>query len=76
MKPIYKHDCNECKFVGTIFRTLNKHFDDEGHQLGRRVETDVYLSCELSSSTPLLLRCSDEGSDYITTSYRDLGWYL
>lgn len=59
MKPSFKHDCDKCEFVGKIFRALNL----EGT---KKKATDVYRSCEVGGST-YILRCSSEGSDYITT---------
>ena len=60
MKPSFKHDCTECKFVGKIFRAL----DLEGTV---KKATDVYESCETGGSK-YILRCSSKGSDYITTN--------
>ena len=60
MKPSYKHDCEKCKFVGKIFRATNL----EGT---KKKATDVYQSCEVGGSR-YILRCSSQGSDYITTN--------
>ena len=59
MKPSYKHDCTECKFVGKIFRALDL-------DATKKAVMDVYQSCQ-PYGYPYLLRCSSEGSDYITT---------
>jgi hypothetical protein len=59
MKPSYKHDCEKCKFVGKVFLALNL----EGT---KRKVADMYQSCEPFGSG-YILRCSSEGSDYITT---------
>jgi hypothetical protein len=59
MKPSFKHDCTECKFVGKIFRALDLE--------GMKKTTDVYESCETGGSK-YILRCSSKGSDYITTN--------
>jgi hypothetical protein len=60
MKPSYKHDCEKCKFVGKIFRALNL----EGT---KKKAADLYRSCEVGGSK-YILRCSSQGSDYITTN--------
>ena len=60
MKPSFKHDCEKCEFVGKIFRAL----DLEGT---KKKATDVYRSCETYGSK-YILRCSSNGSDYITTN--------
>ena len=60
MKPSYKHDCEKCEFVGKIFRALNL----EGT---KKKSTDVYRSCNSDFGSAYILRCSSEGSDYITT---------
>jgi hypothetical protein len=59
MKPSFKHDCEKCKFVGKIFRLVNLD--------GEKKATDVYESCEVGGSK-YILRCSSQGSDYITTN--------
>jgi hypothetical protein len=48
-KPIFQHDCNNCRFQGT------------GKHKGRIV--DVYL-CTTEYGRTLVLRYSDEGPDY------------
>ena len=60
MKPSYRHDCEKCKFVGKIFSAMNL----EGT---KKKTTDVYQSCEVGGSR-YILRCSSQGSDYITTN--------
>ena len=60
MKPSFKHDCEKCKFVVKIFRAMNL----EGT---KKKVTDVYQSCEVGGSR-YILRCSSQGSDYITTN--------
>jgi hypothetical protein len=60
MKPSFKHDCEKCEFVGKIFHALNL----EGT---KKKSTDVYRSCEVGGSK-YILRCSSQGSDYITTN--------
>ncbi len=60
MKPSFKHDCDKCKFVGKIFRSLNL----EGT---KKRATDLYESCEVGGSK-YILRCSSKGGDYITTN--------
>ena len=60
MKPSYKHDCTECKFVGKIFRSIGLDVNS------KKKATDVYRSCQPYGSK-YILRCSSQGSDYITT---------
>ena len=61
MKPSYKHDCEKCEFVGKIFRLTG--LDPSS----KKKSTDVYRSCEVYGSK-YILRCSSQGSDYITTN--------
>ena len=60
MKPSFKHDCADCKFVGKIFIALTL----EGI---KKKAVDLYESCETGGSK-YILRCSSQGSDYITTN--------
>jgi len=60
MKPSFKHDCTDCKFVGKIFIALTL----EGV---KKKAADLYESCEVGGSK-YILRCSSQGSDYITTN--------
>ena len=61
MKPSFKHDCDKCKFVGKIFRSLNL----EGT---KKRATDLYESCNPDFGSRYILRCSSKDSDYITTN--------
>ena len=66
MQPMYKHDCEACKFVGHL------KLDD-----GR--EVDMYLKCYREpylSSTWYILRYSDEAPDYSTVPPLNLLGYL
>jgi len=59
INPQFKHDCENCKFVGNIFSRIYK----------KKIESDLYLNCDISEfASKYIIRLSDEGSDYITTS--------
>lgn len=60
MRPSFKHDCEKCEFVGKIFRRIG--LDPNS----KKKSTDVYRSCSTYGSK-YILRCSSQGSDYITT---------
>lgn len=69
MKPkaLFKHDCDDCKYLGNLFVP--------------RMNTmaDVYLSCEFEDEPVLrsvILRYSDEGSDYSSVNLQYLGSYF
>jgi hypothetical protein len=57
MKPQFKHDCDECVFIGNIF--INLCLSDA------RIEVDLYHSCEINGG--YILRMSNEDNDYIAT---------
>lgn len=51
--PRWQHDCDRCEYLGTIFKKF-----------------DLYV-CRNANNPALdsyLIRCSDEGSDYISTN--------
>jgi len=60
MKPSFKHDCDKCKFIGKIFRSIGLD------QNSKRKVTDLYQSCNEYGSK-YILRCSSRDNDYITT---------
>ena len=63
MKPSFKHDCDKCKFVGKIFTALVTF----SNKSPKKKAVDLYESCETGGSK-YILRCSSQGSDYITTN--------
>ena len=64
IKPQFKHDCEDCKFIGNIFTGLYKS-----------IKSDLYLNCNpMEHASKYIIRLSDDGSDYITTS--DLEKYI
>lgn len=58
-KPRYEHDCDNCIYVGAISYYSNEHN-----------YADVYL-CQHDSSYSLIVRFSDEPSDYASN---DIGY--
>lgn len=57
MKPLYKHDCNKCIFLGSVFDVLNK------------VDADLYC-CPMEVSGPsILVRYSSDGPDYWSNNF-------
>ena len=61
IKPQFKHDCAKCKFMGRMFvggPAVNN----------KRIEADLWLSCEERRPQEYILRLSNEGSDYILTT--------
>ncbi len=61
MQATYKHDCESCTFIGTIFLELVS---------GAKQPTDIYRSCQEYGSR-FILRFSSEGPDYATTNSID-----
>jgi hypothetical protein len=59
MKPLYKHDCDECVFLGT----------DSLHEL----PVDIYF-CNIVETLPpsILVRCSNEPGDYSSLDIQTL----
>jgi hypothetical protein len=57
MKAMFKHDCEDCKFIGSI-NTVNG-------------SADLYKPCEKSFSK-YILRYSDDQADYTTTDNLEL----
>lgn len=55
MKPLYKHDCDKCKFIGNVF--VGKEY---------RVEADLWKQCQTYDGTYIgfILRYSDVEDDY------------
>ena len=53
MKPkaLFKHDCDKCKYLGTMYVPL------------RNTVADVYRSCEKEIKA-VIFRYSDDGPDY------------
>jgi len=72
MKPLYIHDCDKCQFVGNIWR--------KNRYTGAKLESDLYVSCSRDDNGKLpkgyIIRCSDDGADYITSAAEDLYRYL
>ena len=69
MKPVYKHDCSKCEFVGRFL--LNP---DRGYRKGKKV--DVYKACDSLTGPSVIVRYSSEGSDYACTDAKYLGRYV
>ena len=61
MKPLFKHDCTKCTFIGTIFVPVGNVV---------RIEADLWKTC---SSDGFSLRFSDEGADYESVPREYLG---
>jgi hypothetical protein len=72
MKPFYTHDCDKCQFVGNIWR--NNSYSNT------KLESDLYISCSRDSNGRMpkgyIIRCGDDGPDYITSAAEDLYRYL
>lgn len=61
MQPTHKHDCEACKFIGTVVLESIS---------GAKHLTDIYRSCQEYGSK-FILRFSSEGWDYATTNSID-----
>lgn len=65
MKPqaLFKHDCNKCKYLGTMYVPL------------RNTMADVYRSCEKDIKA-VIFRYSDDEPDYshIHIDYVNMGY--
>ena len=59
--PLFKHDCEGCKFVASIITQSGP--------------ADLYISCS-SFEPSFILRYSDEESDYSCLPMANLGHYL
>lgn len=54
--PIYKHDCDRCKFMGNIPRPAISH----PHR-----EADLYI-CRSTPNPTIIMRVGDAGNSYET----------
>jgi hypothetical protein len=52
MKPIYTHDCDKCKFLGSMVIPIRDEM------------ADVYMSCGSSEMPAVIFRWSDDPPDY------------
>jgi hypothetical protein len=65
MKPLFKHDCTKCKFIGNVYV----------EESNKRIEADLWKSCVIGTDS-FILRYSEEGSDYNCFSKEYLYRYL
>ena len=67
MKPNFEHDCDRCKFIGSVM--IERHF-------GKPTLCDVYVSCEGTfESSPIILRHGKLG-EYITVGWEQISKYF
>jgi hypothetical protein len=61
MKPLFVHDCDKCKFLGTFIVPI------------RDETADVYMSCGSDELPAVIFRWSDDPPDYshVLTSILD-----
>ena len=58
-EPIYKHDCDRCKFMGNVARPAVGYSDRKG---------DLYI-CRSSPNPTIIMRVGDAGNSYETGLY-------
>ena len=61
-KPLFKHPCKECTFVGT-FKEKSEYGDKETIDGVKYFDVDVYICQKDTSDSHVLLRYSDNASD-------------
>lgn len=59
-KPLWTHDCEECRFAGSFSVSEHHAEDTDGREPPVVTKHDVWLTCEGS----LLIRDSSDGPDY------------
>lgn len=64
LKPIHKHDCDKCEFLGTI-----KSLDNPGHVADLYIHRNQYSKVTSSGGHSIIARYSDKGSDYTSCPY-------
>jgi hypothetical protein len=65
MKPLFKHDCTKCKFIGNVYVEENN----------KRIEADLWKGCAIGADS-FILRYSEEESDYSYSNIKYLYRYL
>ena len=75
MKPIHKHDCERCTFIGNVWVKIR--FSQQDHIEKSRIEGDLWESCGANvGMNRYIIRYSDDGPDYSTCRAEDLPLYL